>query len=196
MTRLDGDLWALLVEWLPANAHENRPRMTVSTVTAEGRPDARTLLLSEFDPDGFYFHTDARSRKVAQLKANPGVALSLLLDDPGGNPVGRQLVVQGVAEPAPAAEERRAYAARSPYLQQLAWQNTPEFAQLSLDERLARWAAFGAEHARGFTPPPTWVGYLVRPTRLTFWQGNPDTASRRTEFRPTSDGWQLTYLPG
>jgi len=184
------DPWVLLAEWLPANDDPVRPVMTVATA-ADGVPDARTLLLSEYDRDGFYFHTDSRSRKIGQLAANPAVALMLHFPDKG-----RQLVVQGIAEPAPADELRRAFRNRSPYLQQLAWQNTVEFAGMPLADRLAEWARFRADHADGFGQPPTWTGYLVRPTRLTFWIGNPDTASRRTEYSRTADGWTVSLLAG
>lgn len=178
--------WELLVEWLPANDDPDRPRMTMSTTT----PDARTVLLSEFDEEGFTFHTDSRSRKVEQLAADPRVALAILWPD-----FTRQLVVLGTAELAPAAEQDRAYRARSAYLKQLAWQNSLEFAQLPLEERRAQWAAFTDDPER-LEPPQTWVGFLVRPHRLTFWQGDQQAPSRRTEFTLVDGDWQRTYLPG
>lgn len=178
--------WEMLVDWLPANDDPNRPRMTMSTA----EPDARTLLLSEFDEHGFYFHTDSRSRKVQQLADDPRVALTILWPD-----FTRQLVVLGTAELAPAAEQDRAYRARVPYLKQLAWQNTHAYAQLPLEERRALWASFSEdEHLRH--PPETWIGFLVRPHRLTFWQGDPQAASRRTEFTLVDGDWQQQYLPG
>ena len=195
MTRGDdtfpADPWTLLADWLPANEDPARPVMTLATVSAEGDPDARTLLLSEYDEHGFYFHTDTRSRKVRQLAADGRVALMLHFPDRA-----RQLTVQGVAEVAPGDELRRAFRARSPYLQQLAWQNTVEFAGLPLADRLAAWSAFRDDHGDGFGQPPTWAGYLVRPSRLTFWIGNPDTASRRTEYTRTPEGWAVSLLAG
>lgn len=178
--------WDLLTAWLPANDDPDRPRMTVSTAT----PDARTLLLSAFDEQGFTFHTDSRSRKVAQLAEDPRVALTFLWPDGA-----KQLVVLGTAEIAPAAEQQRAYRARAPYLKQLAWLNSQEFAQLPLDERRAQWAAF-TDDPDGLEPPVTWVGFLVRPHRLTFWQGDPEAASRRTEFTLVDGDWQRAYLAG
>ena len=195
MTRGDDtfpdDPWTLLADWLPLNEDPARPVMTLATVSAEGNPDARTLLLSEYDEHGFYFHTDTRSRKVRQLAADGRVALMLHFPDRA-----RQLTVQGVAEVAPGDELRRAFRARSPYLQQLAWQNTVEFAGLPLADRIAAWSAFTHDHTDGFGQPLTWTGYLVRPSRLTFWIGNPDTASRRTEYTRTPEGWAVTLLAG
>ncbi len=188
--------WQVVEQWLPGNDHPERPQMNLATVSVTGEPDARTVLLSEYDSQGFYFHTDALSRKAAAIVANPAVALTFLW--PGFT---KQLVVQGRAEVAPADEIRSAYRARSPFLQQLAWQNTFEFAQLPDDERRARWAAFTAEHSDGASPPvfpqpETWIGFLVRPTRMTFWVSGSDTPSRRVEYRATSGGWTVAYLPG
>ena len=43
---------------------------------------------------------------------------------------------------------------------------------------------------------PTWIGFVVRPTRLTFWQSNPSTASRRDEYTLVDGSWALTHLAG
>lgn len=183
--------WELVREWLPANHDPERPQMTLSTVTPAGEADARTVLLSEYTTDGFLFHTDAMSRKASNIVTNASVALTFLW--PGFS---RQLVVQGRAEVAPPDEIAAAYRARSPYLKQLAWQNTFEFAQLPLEERRARWAEFAAEHSDGFGQPDTWIGFMVRPSRMTFWTSNPDAPSRRIEYRESSGGWTKAYLPG
>jgi pyridoxamine 5'-phosphate oxidase len=184
------DPWQLLRAWLPANDDPVRPTMTLATI-ADGMPDARTVLLSEFDEHGLYFHTDSRSRKVAQLAADPSVALMLHLAADA-----HQLVVQGIAEPAADDELARVYRRRSPYLQQLAWQNTVEFAGLPDDDRVADWSAFTDAHADGFGRPPTWAGFLVRPSRFTFWFGSPDTASRRVEYQTSPGGWAVSFRAG
>lgn len=188
--------WQIIDEWLPGNDDPDRPQMTLSTASISGVPDARTVLLSEYDSQGFYFHTDSLSRKSVAMRANPSVALTLLW--PGFT---KQLVVQGRAEVAPAEEITAAYRARSPFLQQLAWQNTFEFAQYSDDDRRDRWAAFTAQHSEGTAPPvfdqpETWIGFLVRPARMTFWSSGSDSPSRRLEYRATPDGWTSTYLAG
>ncbi len=183
--------WQIVGEWLPANDDPERPQMTLSTVTPAGEADARTVLLSEYTAAGFYFHTDAMSRKASNIVNNSSVALTFLW--PGFT---KQLVVQGRAERAAPHETAAAYQSRSPYLKQLAWLNTFEFAQLPLEERTARWAEFGESHPDGFEQPETWVGFLVRPTRMTFWTSNAVAASRRVEYRESSGGWTVAYLPG
>jgi pyridoxamine 5'-phosphate oxidase len=188
---MPSEAWTLLSTWLPTNDDPDRPQITLSTVAEDGGADARTVLLTEFDADGFYFHTDARSRKVSEIAAHPGVAITVLW--PGFT---RQLVIRGKAEVASADEAAAAYERRSPYLKQLAWQNSVEFAQLPLDERRDQWASFAAAHTDAFEQPEGWIGFLVRPTQLTFWTSNPDAASRREEFTLVADGWAHEYLAG
>jgi pyridoxamine 5'-phosphate oxidase len=192
MIALSGEVAELLTEWLPANEDPARPLMQLATVDADGRPDVRTVLLSEWTSDGFYFHTDANSRKVVELRANAGAALDLLWPEKG-----RQLVIRGLAEAASPEEQAGAYARRSPYLRQLAWQNTPELAALDRDKRARRWAAFQAEHdVAEIAAPETWVGFLVRPDRLSFWLADPEAPSHRIEFTESADTWTRTDLPG
>jgi pyridoxamine 5'-phosphate oxidase len=185
--------FTILTDWLPRNDDHARPLMSLATVDVEGRPDARSVLLSEFDRSGFFVHTDSRSRKVADIEAHPEVAFSIAWATEL-----RQLTVQGVGRRASADEEATAYARRSRYLQLLAWLNTPEFALLPMSEREQVWAAFDATHPDGtLTPPATWLGFVIEPTRLTFWEGTPLTASRRTEYRRAADGtWNTATLPG
>jgi hypothetical protein len=56
--------------------------MTLATVGINGLPEARTVVMRGFDPDAkeIRFHTDARSPKVAELRAAP--AVTLLFYDP------------------------------------------------------------------------------------------------------------------
>jgi len=184
------ELAALLADWLPENSAPERPQMILSTISSTGGPDARTVLLSEYDESGFYLHTDSRSRKVADMTANPAVAFTVLWPN-----FTRQLVVQGLAEVAPEEEIAHAYRVRSPYLKQLAWQNSIEFAQLPLEERRAQWASFTDDPA-SLEQSPTWIGFLIRPSRLTFWASNEGAPSRRKEFTLVDGEWVTTYLAG
>ncbi|MEV7693114.1 pyridoxamine 5'-phosphate oxidase family protein [Microbacterium sp. NPDC089189] len=183
------DPLALAGSWVPADG-EDRMLMTLATIDPDGFPRTRTVMLSEFDGERFFFHTDAASRKVADLAADPKVALTLLW--PGFT---RQIVVQGTAAIAPASEAAAAYEARSPYLRQLAWLNTDEFAQNSRAVREQRWAEF-AVHNAAPAQPAGWMGYAVTPHRFLFWVSNPRTASRRVEYTRTARGWERRYLPG
>ncbi len=65
-------LW--LAEALNAGVREPHA-MTLSTVDADGCPDARILILKNVDDRGWHFAIKANSPKGRQIEANPNVAL-------------------------------------------------------------------------------------------------------------------------
>ena len=66
--------------------------MTLSTVDADGRPNARIVLLKGFDESSFVFYTHRTSRR-AKLAANPHAALTFFWDS-----LERQIRIQGSVE--------------------------------------------------------------------------------------------------
>ena len=69
----------LFVEWLAeAGAHEvnDSNAMTLSTVDADGMPDARIVLLKDVDGRGFTFYSNRESAKGLELDARPVAALT------------------------------------------------------------------------------------------------------------------------
>ncbi|MFI9784316.1 pyridoxamine 5'-phosphate oxidase family protein [Kitasatospora sp. NPDC051984] len=73
--------------------------MTLSTVDAEARPDARVLVLRDIDPaaGAWHFWTEPDSPKARQLAAHPDAALTVYWPHPG-----RQVRLRGPVHPAPA----------------------------------------------------------------------------------------------
>src|SRR6478609_5174525 len=67
--------------------------MVVTTVSADGRPSARMVLLKGLDQRGFVFYTNYDSRKGREIAANPAVSLLFPWHD-----LQRQVRVQGTAE--------------------------------------------------------------------------------------------------
>ena len=49
--------------------------MVISTVSANGAPSSRTVLMKSFDADGFVFYTNTGSRKGREIDDNPQVSL-------------------------------------------------------------------------------------------------------------------------
>src|SRR5688572_32786959 len=81
--------------------------MTLATADASGRPSARIVLLRGFDERGFTFFTNYRSRKGADLEANPRAALTFYW--PTYN---RQVRIEGTVAEVPAAESDAYFASR------------------------------------------------------------------------------------
>ncbi len=187
------DPLVLAASWLPAASAGPGPTMTLSTVGTDGYPSARTVLLSRFDGERLHFHTDRRSRKAAELAALPRAAVTLVWPE-----AARQLVVVGDVAPVTDAEARRDYAARTRYLQVLAWVNDHEGARDTAPHRRERWSAFERSAApQELAPPDTWAGYALTPRRMLFWRGATDAASNRLAYERGPDGsWSRESWPG
>ena len=67
--------------------------MTLATANASGRPVARTVLLKDFDNEGFVFYTNYESRKAADLKVNPQACLLFTWLD-----LERQVCIEGTVQ--------------------------------------------------------------------------------------------------
>lgn len=187
---LQPDPIALMNRWLPDNDTELRPLAALATIGLDGMPAVRHVLISDRDDSGLYFHTDATSRKAAELAANPVAAMTVAWPQ-----FGRQLAVRGTVELLEPADAAVAYRHRSRYLQLLAWQNTPATALLPADERRDRWAAFDRAHPE-LEPPAEWAGFRLRPRTITFWRGDAEGPSNRHEYTVAVEGWTGTVLPG
>lgn len=179
--------------WVGDLTGEERPLMTLATVDADGVPNARHVLLSAVGAETLAFHTDGRSRKAAELDADPRVALAVVW-----RAAGRQLVVQGTAVPARTGAAAAAYAARSPYLRFLAWHNDDALAARPLAERRQVWAQIrSALPDDDLAAPPWWRGFEVVPRRMVFWRGDEAGPSNRVEYVRGADGaWSTTRRAG
>ena len=188
------DPLAEFARWLDAaraGGVEMPEAMTLATADAQGRPSARTVLLKSVAADGFRFFTNTESRKGTELAANPHAALVFHWPlEPR-----RQVTVAGAVEPLP-QEEAEAYFRTRPLGSRLgAWasrQSSVIPGRAALDLAYAE-----AESAYGDDPPlpPWWGGYLLRPTRLEFWQNRPNRLHDRFRYSLGPDGgWLLERL--
>jgi pyridoxamine 5'-phosphate oxidase len=162
--------------------------MVVATVDAEGRPDARTVLLKSLSADGFVFYTNTGSAKGQQLALTPYAALVLLW-----HPMYRQIRVRGRVEPT-TPEQAAHYFASRPRGSQVATrasrQSQPIGSRAELEARVAaeeaRWPDTGS--ADDVPAPSTWGGYLVRPDVVELWVGQRSRLHDRIVFVRTGSG--------
>jgi pyridoxamine 5'-phosphate oxidase len=191
---LASDPLAQFARWLDearAGGVELPEAMVLATADSAGRPSARTVLLKSVDADGFRFFTNTESRKARELAENSHAALVFHWPlEPR-----RQVTVSGTVEPL-SREESEAYFSTRPLGSRLgAWASRQS--EVVPDREALERAFAEAEAAYGEDPPlpPWWGGYLLRPTRLEFWQNRPNRLHDRFRYSLGSEGaWALERL--
>jgi len=141
--------------------------MSLSTVDAQGQPSLRTVLLKQFDTDGFVFFTNYQSEKSKQIMQNPRVPLLfpwLALE--------RQVKVLGKAEKISLAQSMKYFASRPKGSQIGAWVSQQSQVVSSKQVLLSQFEKMKQKFQSGEVPfPDFWGGYRVVPHQIEFWQG-------------------------
>jgi pyridoxamine 5'-phosphate oxidase len=141
--------------------------MSLATVTPDGRPTARMVLLKQVDAKGFVFFTNYNSNKAKQLEINPYAALVFYWPQ-----FERQVRVEGKVSKTP-AEESVAYFKTRPRESQIGAWASPQSEVISAREVLEQRAHELAEQYcdRDIDCPAHWGGFRLTPDRIEFWKG-------------------------
>ncbi|KAJ3101884.1 hypothetical protein HDU97_000997 [Phlyctochytrium planicorne] len=152
--------------------------MCLSTATTEGRPSARIVLLKGYDPRGFVFYTNYRSRKATEILGNPYASLTFYWGE-------RSVRVEGRCEKV-SDEESEAYFASRPRGSQIgAWasefqssvlpkgREDIELAQKNAERRFETVDGQDPATMPPIPKPDFWGGFRVIPEKIEFWQGRP-----------------------
>jgi pyridoxamine 5'-phosphate oxidase len=169
--------------------------MVVASVSTEGVPSSRMVLLKGVSTSGWTFFTNLESRKGAELLGTPACALLF-----PWHPLERQVRIEGTAAPLPRSEVD-AYFARRPRGSQLgAWaspQSRPVEGRAELDARYQD-VTSRFEGEETVPAPPQWGGFRVTPQVVEFWQGRPGRMHDRLVYRRADPGdphdWSLQRL--
>ena len=170
---------------------EEANAVTLATVSSDGTPSARIVLVKGIDPRGLVFYTNYESAKARDLAANPRAALVVFWRE-----LERQVRVTGVVEKV-TRDESNAYFQSRPRGSQLgAWASNQSEVLVSRDALDARLAELEVRYAGAPIPlPPFWGGYRLCPTRVEFWQGRPNRLHDRLEYvEKEGGGWVIRRL--
>ena len=165
--------------------------MDLATVSPDGKPSSRIVLIKQFDERGFTWYTNYHSDKGRQLEHNPHAALLFFWRE-----LERQVRIEGTVVKTSAAESDEYFNVR-PVQSRLSAiaseQSAPIASRAALESNYAAVAA-----AIGDAPPPRpehWGGYRLQPERIEFWQGRRSRFHDRIVYTRGADGqWRMQRL--
>jgi pyridoxamine 5'-phosphate oxidase len=165
--------------------------MSLATVTPDGRPTARMVLLKQVDDEGFVFFTNYQSSKARQLEINPYAALVFYWPQ-----FERQVRVEGKVTKT-SAEESAAYFKTRPRESQIGAWASPQSEVISAREVLEQRAhELSDEYCdREIDCPTHWGGFRLKPDRIEFWKGRVGRLHDRLLYELQPDGsWTIKRL--
>lgn len=166
--------------------------MTLATVTSAGTPAARVVLLKGVEQQGFVFYTNYESDKGEQLAANPAAALVFWWE-----PLYRQVRIEGSVEKVDEAVSTAYFQSRPRGSQVGAWAS-PQSRIIDNRDLLTAEVELLENKFQGqeiLPRPPHWGGYLLTPSIIEFWQGQPNRLHDRLRYKRLPEGgWQLERL--
>ena len=175
---------------IPADKLPEPTAFSLGTVSADGRPSVRIVLLKDVDDRGFVFYTNFESRKGGELLATHRAAMCFhwqLLEE--------QVRVEGPVEVVTDAEADGYFASRARGSQLGAWasiQSRPMESPGDLDRRIDEMKArFGDAP---IPRPPHWSGFRVVPERIEFWKNMPSRLHVRHVYTREKNGWGVSRL--
>ncbi|MCL6415674.1 pyridoxamine 5'-phosphate oxidase [Aestuariirhabdus sp. Z084] len=165
--------------------------MSLATVSKEGYPSQRIVLLKQLDHRGFVFFTNLGSAKAQQIEDNHRVSLHfpwLELD--------RQVIVSGYASRLSNREVLSYFLSRPKESQLAAWasrQSHPISSRQLLEQKFAE---IKHKFTHGEVPLPSfWGGFRVAPRTIEFWQGGAHRLHDRFLYtRQEDDLWDIERL--
>ncbi len=165
--------------------------IALSTVDADGLPNARMVLLKDIEDNAFVFYTNYESQKAQELD-HAGKAAFVM----HWKSLRRQVRARGIITREDGVQADQYYASRSLKSRLGAWaskQSRPLKSRATLMAEVAKVTA-----TKGVNPPrpPFWGGFRLTPLEIEFWADGDHRLHDRFQWRrATPDAeWTITRL--
>ena len=173
-------------------AEVNDPNaIALSTVDADGLPNARMVLLKDIEDAGFVFYTNYGSAKAQELDNARKAAFVMHWKS-----LRRQIRVRGTVTRESGPQADAYYASRSLKSRLGAWASNQSQPLESRTALMAEVARVTASHGTQPERPPFWGGYRITPVEIEFWADGAFRLHDRFVWRRSGPGdvWSLQRL--
>jgi len=165
--------------------------MTLSTVSVDGRPSSRIVLLKHLTDQTFGFFTNYESQKGEELTANPYAALLFFWPE-----LQRQVRVTGAVDKmSPDLSDE--YFRSRPKGSRLGAIVSPQSREIPdrsvLDSKLSE-LEVQYRDTEVIPRPDHWGGYQIKPDRVEFWQGRNSRLHDRLVYVRQDNRWKIVRL--
>ena len=164
--------------------------MTLATVSNEGKPSARIVLLKGIDENGFHFYTNYESHKAKEMDANKNVALIFFWKE-----LERQIRIEGTVTKLSEIESDVYFISRPTDSKIGAW-SSPQ-SKIITDRTVLDKNVIDTKNnfeGKEITRPSFWGGYAVTPTLIEFWQGRSNRLHDRLQYSKKENSWAVERL--
>ena len=164
--------------------------MVLSTVSEDGIPSGRVVLLKNVDYSGFTFYTNYNSSKGLHMKFNPNVSATFFWPE-----LEQQIRITGTVVKLD-TESSDIYFKSRPKGSQIAACASNQSNLIDdrsvLENEVNRLEKLYKN--KDIPRPDHWGGYLLSPSKIEFWQGRASRLHDRCLYELHSEGWKMNRL--
>ncbi len=188
------DPFQIARDWL-AEAEASEPNdpnaIALSTVDADGLPNARMVLLKDIEAGAFVFYTNYGSAKAGEIDQAGKAAFVMHWKS-----LRRQIRVRGLVSREEGPQADAYYATRSLKSRLGAWASQQSQPLASRGSLMAEVAKITAQHGPNPKRPPFWGGYRITPLEIEFWADGAFRLHDRFRWRrqAVDAAWEVTRL--
>jgi len=163
--------------------------MNFCTVSDEGKPSARIVLLKGISDVGLSFYTNYNSKKGRELQNNPNAAMTFFWPE-----LERQVRIEGRVKRIDQKTSETYFHSR-PKGSQIGAYISPQSEEISREllQQLKEEAEKTFEN-KEVPKPEHWGGYELKPDYFEFWQGRPNRLHDRLVFEKKENNWLIKRI--
>lgn len=164
--------------------------VSLATASSDGRVSVRTVLMKDYNNEGFFFYTNYKSRKGLQLSSNPRAALLFYWPESA-----RQVRLEGITEKI-SEEDSDSYFKTRPRESQLSAWASEQSSVIPDRQHLENRYNYYENLLSGkpVDKPQQWGGFRIIPDWFEFWQEGEFRLHDRLTYTKRKDLWSLKRL--